>query len=55
LGTEGGFVNCHQLMVENAGHNVYLTSPQITPAVIAFLKGDKSSPHRIVIAPPRWE
>jgi pimeloyl-ACP methyl ester carboxylesterase len=46
--------NCRQIMVENAGHNVYMTSPEITPAVLAFLKGGKSLPRRIAISPPAW-
>jgi pimeloyl-ACP methyl ester carboxylesterase len=49
-----GFANWHQLIVENAGHNVWMTSPEITPVVIAFLKGRQELPERIVIAGPKW-
>ena len=31
-----------------------MTSPDITPAVIAFLKGEKTLPDRIVVPGPRW-
>ena len=49
-----GFSNHHRLDVENAGHNVWMTSPDITPAVIAFLRGEKTLPDRIVVPGPRW-
>ena len=49
-----GFTNHHRLDVENAGHNVWMTSPEITPTVIAFLKGERRLPQRIVIAGPQW-
>jgi pimeloyl-ACP methyl ester carboxylesterase len=49
-----GFASCHRLDVENAGHNVWMTSPEITPAVIAFLKGRKDLPERIVVPGPKW-
>jgi pimeloyl-ACP methyl ester carboxylesterase len=49
-----GFTNARQLFVANAGHNVYMTSPEITPAVVAFLRGEKP-PARIAIDPPQWE
>lgn len=49
-----GFSNHVRIDVENAGHNVWMTSPEITPAVIAFLKGRKDLPNRIVIPGPKW-
>jgi pimeloyl-ACP methyl ester carboxylesterase len=49
-----GFSNYHRIDVENAGHNVWMTSPEITPAVIAFLKGRKDLPERIVVPGPKW-
>ncbi len=49
-----GFSNAQRIDVENAGHNVWMTSPEITPAVIAFLRGRKDLPERIVIPGPRW-
>jgi len=54
-----GFSNHYQINVENAGHNVWMTSPEITPAVIAFLKGtflkgQQTLPERIATAPPKW-
>jgi pimeloyl-ACP methyl ester carboxylesterase len=49
-----GFTSHHRLDVENAGHNVWMTSPEITPAVIAFLKGRKDLPERIVVPGPKW-
>jgi pimeloyl-ACP methyl ester carboxylesterase len=49
-----GFTRAHQIIVENAGHNVWMTSPEITPAVIAFLRGEQKLPHRLVAPPPRW-
>ena len=49
-----GFSNAHQLIVENAGHNVWMTSPEITPAVIAFLRGRDQLPHRIIAPRPKW-
>jgi pimeloyl-ACP methyl ester carboxylesterase len=47
-----GFSHYRQIIVENAGHNVYMTSPEITPAVIAFLQGKQDIPRRIVAPPP---
>lgn len=49
-----GFSRAHRLDVENAGHNVWMTSPEITPAVIAFLKGERDLPSRIVVPGPKW-
>jgi pimeloyl-ACP methyl ester carboxylesterase len=49
-----GFLRHHRIDVENAGHNVWMTSPEITPAVIAFLKGEKGLPERIVVPGPKW-
>jgi pimeloyl-ACP methyl ester carboxylesterase len=49
-----GFSRHHRIDVENAGHNVWMTSPEIAPAVIAFLKGEKDLPGRIVVPGPKW-
>jgi pimeloyl-ACP methyl ester carboxylesterase len=49
-----GFSNQQRIDVENAGHNVWMTSPQITPAVIAFLRGQKELPQRLTAPPPKW-
>ena len=47
------FPNGHQVVVENAGHDLFMSSPAVTDAVEAFMRGE-TPVDTIRIPPPRF-
>lgn len=47
------FSNGHQVMVENAGHDLFMASPEVTEAIEAFMRGE-TPVDTIRIPPPQF-
>ncbi len=45
------FSNGHQVVIENAGHDLFMASPEVTRAIEAFMR-DETPPARITLDPP---
>ena len=50
-----GLTNLTQVMVVNAGHNLFMSSPEVGQAMDAFMRGEAIPSNRIVISPPAWK
>ena len=48
------FSRATQVVVENAGHNLFMVSPLVTDVIVEFMRGRRVPTTRIVIAPPRF-
>jgi pimeloyl-ACP methyl ester carboxylesterase len=48
-----GLSDVRQIVVENAGHNLFMASPEVTAAIEAFMRGE-ALPDRIVVETPAF-
>lgn len=48
------FSRATQVIVENAGHNLFMVSPRVTDVIVEFMQGRPVSARRIAIDPPRF-
>lgn len=49
-----GLTNLTHVMVANAGHNLFMVSPDVTETIHKFLRDDKIDKDDIVIALPKF-
>ncbi len=49
-----GMRNLTSVTVVNAGHNLFMTSPEVTEVIQHFMRGEKVTKKEIVIAPPSF-
>jgi hypothetical protein len=49
-----GFRKLTTIEVENAGHNLFMLSPEITETISDFMRGDASAPAKIVVEAPSF-
>ncbi|MEO1171979.1 MAG: alpha/beta hydrolase, partial [Myxococcota bacterium] len=49
-----GFTNAHRIIVENAGHNLFMSSNQVQDAIVSFLSGQPVRQTRIRLPNPRF-
>ncbi|MEM1001506.1 MAG: alpha/beta hydrolase, partial [Bacteroidota bacterium] len=49
------FNNGQHIIVENAGHDLYMESPQIRETILDFFKGKRIETERIAIAPTLFD
>ncbi|MCK5751007.1 MAG: alpha/beta hydrolase, partial [Oricola sp.] len=47
-----GMSNLTTVTVVNAGHNIYMTSPEVTETIQAFMRGEAVTKTKILAAPP---
>lgn len=47
-----GLSNAHYVVVENAGHNLFMSSPAVTEVIKRFMEGGKVETNRIKVALP---
>ncbi len=47
-----GLSNVEQIIVENAGHNLFMTSPQVGEAMHNFMRGEAPKSNRIIVEAP---
>ncbi|GAB4529290.1 MAG: alpha/beta fold hydrolase [Amphiplicatus sp.] len=47
-----GLENLRQVMVVNAGHNLFMSSPEVTETILTFMRGEPVTTRKIIIAPP---
>ena len=47
-----GLSNVEQIIVENAGHNLFMTSPQVGEAIHTFMRGETARSGRILVEAP---
>ncbi len=52
--TAARFPNAKHVLVENAGHNLFMLSPEITQTIVAFLEGRKLEHDRLVVPAPSF-
>jgi pimeloyl-ACP methyl ester carboxylesterase len=52
--TAARFANGTHVLVENAGHNLFMVSPEVTEVILAFLEGKPAARERIVLPTPRF-
>jgi pimeloyl-ACP methyl ester carboxylesterase len=52
--TIAGFSRATHVVVENAGHNLFMVSPEVTQVIVEFMKGRPLTKPRIAIDPPRF-
>ncbi len=50
-----GLSNAQHVVVENAGHNLFMSSPAVTDAILTFMRGKKITNERIFIELPAGE
>ena len=50
--TVAGFTDLTPVLVENAGHNLFMVSPEVGSTVVAFMRGEPVTNRRILIPPP---
>ena len=50
-----GFENGMQIIVENAGHDLFMSSPEVGEAVVRFFKGEGVKKTLIHIPPPKFD
>ncbi|CAL1692651.1 hypothetical protein MMB232_02832 [Brevundimonas subvibrioides] len=48
------FRNRTQVLVENAGHNVFESHPDVTPLLVRFFEGEVVDDNRLTLPPPRF-
>jgi pimeloyl-ACP methyl ester carboxylesterase len=49
-----GMQNLTAVTVVNSGHNLFMTSPEVTEVIQQFMRGEKVTKKEIVIAPPAF-
>ncbi len=49
-----GFTNLSTVTVENAGHNLFMSSPDVTDAIQRFMRGEMTEDETITIALPEF-
>ena len=47
------FANGHHLVIENAGHDLFMVSPAVSEAILQFMRGE-APPERLEIPPPQF-
>jgi pimeloyl-ACP methyl ester carboxylesterase len=47
-----GLSNLTHVTVRNAGHNLFMTSPEVTETIQAFMRGEPIADREIVAPPP---
>ena len=47
-----GLTNVTQIMVENAGHNLFMSSPEVGEAMARFMRGEAAASDVITVDPP---
>lgn len=47
------FSNGYQVVIENAGHDLFMVSPEVTAAIEAFMR-DETPPAKITVDPPEF-
>jgi pimeloyl-ACP methyl ester carboxylesterase len=52
LEATAGLSNVQQIVVENAGHNLFMTSPEVGEAMHTFMRGDTATSDRIFVQAP---
>ncbi|MEP3051608.1 MAG: alpha/beta fold hydrolase [Erythrobacter sp.] len=52
LEATAGLSNVQQITVENAGHNLFVTSPEVGQAMHAFMRGEELHSDRIIVEAP---
>lgn len=52
--TASRFENATHLLIENAGHNLFMVSPEVTDVILAFLEGRSVDRERIVLPTPTF-
>ena len=52
--TAARFANGTHVLVESAGHNLFMVSPEVTEVILAFLEGKPVARERIVLPTPRF-
>ncbi len=50
-----GFSDVTQVMVENAGHNLFMSSPEVTDRIVDFFSGEPADTARIVLPLPDFK
>ena len=50
----GGFSNLSTVVVENAGHNLFMVSPEVTDTILKFMRGSDVDGKTITIEPPSF-
>jgi pimeloyl-ACP methyl ester carboxylesterase len=48
------FADVKQIVIENAGHDLFMSSPKVAGAILAFLKGEEIADTHIVLPPPSF-
>jgi pimeloyl-ACP methyl ester carboxylesterase len=46
------FSNATHILIENAGHNLFMVSPDVQDVIVAFMRGEIVRPRRLFIDPP---
>jgi pimeloyl-ACP methyl ester carboxylesterase len=52
--TAAGFANATHILIENAGHNLFMVAPEVTEVILAFMRGENPEPRPIRIPLPRF-
>lgn len=52
--TASRFSNATHVLIENAGHNLFMVSPEVTDLIVAFLEGKPIEPVRIELPTPTF-
>lgn len=52
--TAARFENATHVFIENAGHNLFMVSPEVTEVILEFLEGKPVARTRIVLPTPRF-
>jgi len=47
-----GLSNVQLITVQNAGHNLFMTTPEVGEAMHAFMRGEAAKSDRIVVVAP---
>ena len=51
-----GMKNLTQVTVVNAGHNLFMVSPEVTAVIHEFMRGQPVSKHKIIVPlPAAWK
>jgi pimeloyl-ACP methyl ester carboxylesterase len=51
--TASRFSNAMHVLIENAGHNLFMVSPDVTDLIVAFMRGERVEGRRLYIERPR--
>lgn len=54
LEATAGFSNLTHVVIENAGHNLFMVSPEVTDAILAFMRGEPVPATRLRIDLPEF-